>query len=132
MVKEQQVFEREATKETPYMHFDAKAGEMLFEGASLPENPLGVYTPVLEWFIGYVQNPAPTTRVTFNFSYYNTSTSKVILGVLEQLEALQRAGHTVEIVWHYPYEDEDMEEAGREYAASTLLPFVMKENPLED
>lgn len=121
------IFTREATKETPFMRFDPKTGFLEFAGASLPENPLGVYNPVLDWLRSYIEHPADSTVLQFRFTYYNTSTSKVILGILELLEELHRGGNQVEVQWLFPEEDEDMEEAGHEYAATTLLPFTIKE-----
>lgn len=124
----QNVFIREATKETPFMRLDPESGLLEFEGASLPENPIGVYSPVLDWLRSYITHPAGKTTLRFNFTYYNTSTSKVILGILELLEELHRGGEKVQVEWTFPEEDEDMEEAGHEYAATTMLPFIIKEN----
>jgi hypothetical protein len=34
-------------------------------------------------------------------------------------------GHKVMVRWHYPEEDEDMKEAGEEYAEMVDVPFEM-------
>jgi hypothetical protein len=40
-----------------------------------------------------------------------------------KLEDLHNAGHEVLVKWHYPEDDEDMQEAGNEYADIVEIPF---------
>ena len=54
---------------------------------------------------------------------FNTASSKLLLDILMILEEMKDNGHDVLIKWHYPEEDEDMEEAGEEYADIVEVPF---------
>jgi len=40
-----------------------------------------------------------------------------------KLEELHEKGYDVLVRWHYPEDDEDMEEAGEEYAEIVDVPF---------
>ena len=40
-----------------------------------------------------------------------------------KLEEISEAGHEVLVKWYYPDDDEDMEEAGKEYAEIVGIPF---------
>ncbi len=46
-----------------------------------------------------------------------------ILDILLKLEEMHEAGKDVLIRWHYPEDDEDMEEAGEEYSDIVDVPF---------
>ena len=125
MSEHEKVLECKATKETPRVHFDGQTGLLEISGASLPENPLRFYGPIMEWLREYIQSPSEHTLLRFEFSYYNTSTSKIVLALLEELEALYKAGKSVGGEWCYPEGDEDMEESGHEYAEESVVPIKL-------
>lgn len=118
-------YEKGATPTSPQIHLDPRSGYMELRGNSLPEDPFAVYTPVLNWLREYVHAPAAKTQLELWLSYYNTSTSKILLLIFEVLEDVLRAGKSVEVRWHYQFEDEDMEEAGHEFSQTSLLPFTL-------
>ena len=64
-------------------------------------------------------------KTIFNFKlvYFNTASSKLLLDILMKLEEIHEAGNDVLIRWHFPEDDEDMEEAGEEYADIVDVPF---------
>jgi hypothetical protein len=68
-------------------------------------------------------SPNPKTIFTFKLVYLNTASSKLLLDVLMKLEQLKEAGHDVLVRWYYPEDDEDMQEAGEEYADIVDVPF---------
>jgi len=103
------------------------AGALSFTGVSLCVNPTEVYSGVLEWVRAYVKQPAPRTHVLFSIHYFNTSTSKVILEILQLLEGMQRKGGEVEVHWRYRALVLDMEDAGAGYAENTVLRFYMEQ-----
>lgn len=112
--------------EIPRIVLNGDTGELLLEGKSMPENIMEVYRPVLDWVELYVKNPAASTILSVRLSYYNTSTSKILLTIIELLEGLFRKGHSVVVRWYFEEEDEDMEEAGLDLSVHTLLPFEVK------
>jgi len=55
--------------------------------------------------------------------YFNTASSKMILDIMMKFEEMYQDGKDVLIRWFYPEDDEDMQEAGEEYADMVDVPF---------
>ena len=85
------------------------------------------YKPILDWLDEYAQSPNANTVFNFKLSYFNTASSKIILDILMKLEGIHSGGHSISIKWHYPSDDEDMMEAGEEYADIVDAPIEMVE-----
>lgn len=113
----------EATDETPMIILDAANSKFEMSGRSLPEDVITFYNPILEWLDGYASSPNPETKFTFKMEYFNTASSKMILDILLKLEEIQEENEGVTILWYYNEDDEDMEEAGEEYADIVEVPF---------
>jgi hypothetical protein len=113
------------TEDSPSIKLDLNADIMELAGRSLPEDVNTFYEPVLSWIEEYARNPLPSTVFNFKLTYFNTASSKVILDILTQFEEMIEDGHKVLVRWHYPAEDEDMMEAGEEYAEMVEVPFEM-------
>ncbi len=113
----------QGTEDTPKVTLDKEHEIMEISGRSLPEDVASFYDPVLAWLDEYAQDPNPKTVFNFKLMYFNTASSKLILDILMKLEEIHEAGHDVTIRWHFPEDDEDMEEAGEEYADIVDVPF---------
>ena len=111
------------TTETPKVVLDKENARIELSGNSLPEDVNSFYKPILFWFDEYSINPNPKTEVVMNFEYYNTSSSKMILKILEKFRDIHRKGFDVEVQWHYMDDDEDMIEAGEDYFEHVKIPF---------
>ncbi len=103
-----------------------------FEGRSLPENTVKFFEPVIKWVEEYKKEPAEETYINMNFIYFNTSSAKMILEVLEQFDEIKKAGKDVKIIWHYMEGDYDIREAGEEYESMVSIPFEYVEHPEEE
>ncbi|HUX52791.1 MAG TPA: DUF1987 domain-containing protein [Williamwhitmania sp.] len=113
------------TEETPKVVLDKVEGVFEIAGNSLPEDVLEFYNPIISWFDEYSLNPNPKTELVFNLEYYNTSSSKMFIKLFEKLREMHRHGHTIEVQWHYFEDDDDMQEAGEDYAENLKVPFKM-------
>lgn len=111
------------TDDTPGVILDKGSGEFLISGRSLPEDVAAFFEPILEWMDEYMADPLPKTTFDFKLSYFNTASSKLLLDILLKLEEMAEEGHGVQVRWYYPEDDEDMEEAGEEYADIVEVPF---------
>jgi hypothetical protein len=111
------------TEDTPKVILDPEKNEFEISGRSLPEDVASFYNPVLNWLEEYVENPNDKTVFNFKLVYFNTASSKLLLDILMKLESLHENGKEVLIKWHYPEDDEDMEEAGEEYSDIVDVPF---------
>jgi len=116
----------EATDETPKVVLDPANNQFEFSGKSLPEDVTTFYGPVLDWLDSYSESPNPKTVVIFNLVYFNTASSKLILDILFKLEEFFENDTDISVEWHYQEEDEDMEEAGEEYADLVEMPLELK------
>ncbi len=111
------------TDDTPKIILDPDNDVFEVSGRSLPEDVASFYSPILSWLDRYSQNPNGITVFTFKLVYFNTASSKALLDILMKLEELHEGGHEVLIKWYFPDDDEDMEEAGQEYAEIVDIPF---------
>ena len=115
----------DGTEDSPQVNLDLEENILELSGRSLPEDVNTFYEPVLSWIEEYSKNPLENTVFNFKLTYFNTASSKVILDILTQFEEMIEEGHQVLVRWHFPDEDEDMQEAGEEYAEMVDVPFEM-------
>jgi len=115
----------ERTEDSPQVIFDKEKGLFEISGRSLPEDVNTFYEPVLSWLEEYIKNPASKTIFDFRLTYFNTASSKVILDILTMFEEMIEEGHELLVRWYYSKDDEDMLEAGEEYAEMVEVPFEM-------
>lgn len=111
------------SSETPEVLLDKNKGEIKFSGRSLPENAKGFYKPIKDWLNNYTENPLEQTHAVFAYEYFNTASSKMILEMLDILKLLEDKGGQVKIEWYYLEDDEDMLEAGEDFAEIADLKF---------
>jgi hypothetical protein len=108
---------------TPKIVLDKENEKFEIAGNSLPEDVLGFYAPVFNWFEEYVKQPNRNTALHIKLMYFNSSSSKAILDVLNILEEVVVKGFGVEIFWYYLEIDEDMLATGKEFEGMLKLPF---------
>lgn len=119
------VIKIQGTDDTPQVTLDATPGASYMEisGRSLPEDVVTFYAPIIEWLEEYAENPLEKTVFNFKLEYFNTASSKLLLDILLKLEDIHDDGHEVLVRWHFPDDDEDMQEAGEEYEDIVEVPF---------
>jgi len=111
------------TDDTPNVILDKEKGLLEISGRSLPEDVNMFYEQILNWIDEYSENPNDRTEFNFKLEYFNTASSKVILDILLKFEEIVEKGKEVVIKWHYHEDEEDMLEAGEEYADIVEIPF---------
>jgi hypothetical protein len=112
----------EGADDTPKIVFDKKNGIFQISGRSLPEDSVDFYAPVLKWIAEYAKDPNPSTEFIFKLEYANTASSKLIQDVIFALDKVKG----MKILWCSQEDDEDMEEAGKEFAELVDVPFEFK------
>jgi hypothetical protein len=91
-----------------------KDGLLEFSGRSIPEDPLKLFAPILEWIEEYIKNPSASTTINLKFEYINTSSSKHLLNILEILDkGYDKKENNMNINWSYEIGDDDMYELGK-------------------
>lgn len=117
----------EGTKTKPYVNFDADSGKLLIGGESYPENAIEFYKGIQEWLKSYLsENKEKEIEFNFKMVYFNTSSSKAILDILDVLDRHHENGGNIKVVWQYEEDDEDIQESGEEFADGLSLPYEIK------
>jgi hypothetical protein len=111
------------TDDTPSVTMDVANEIFEISGRSLPEDVAAFYEPILDWLDRYSEEATGKTVFNFKLVYFNTASSKMLLDILLKLEEMYEGGKEVLVRWHFPEDDEDMEEAGEEYADIVEVPF---------
>lgn len=118
-----QKYELKQSSKSPQVLLDPDEGEMFLGGRSIPDNALDLFGPMLDWASKYVENPQKITKITFDFEYYNTASSKSILEFLLIMNELQKKYCEIKVYWHYKEDDDDMMEEGEVYSDIVNIPF---------
>jgi hypothetical protein len=118
-----EVIKIKGTDDTPSVILDKDNEIFEISGRSLPEDVTTFYEPILNWLDEYAENPNSKTVFSFKLVYFNTASSKLLLDILMKLEEMYENGNDILIKWFYPEDDEDMQEAGEEYAEIVDIPF---------
>ncbi len=111
------------TQFTPEVNLDKDRSRFEFYGKSLPEDCNEFFNPIIDWFRLYVTTPNRETIVIFKLDYFNTSTSKKFLEILNILKEIHRQKKPIIIHWYYRVGDEDMFETGETFSEMVSLPF---------
>lgn len=109
----------------PTVDFNAEKGLCTISGESFLEDTIEFYDPLVQWleeFTTQVKNP-----VTFEIklTYFNTSTSRSILDILNVLKDYEETGGQISVNWYYDEDDIDMEEDIEDYMLDTGLEINM-------
>lgn len=118
-----EIIKIKGTEDTPSVILDKEQNLFEISGRSLPEDVSMFYEPILSWIDQYAEAPNETTVFNFKLEYFNTASSKVILDILLKFEEIHENGNKVVVKWHYREDEEDMLEAGEEYADIVEIPF---------
>ena len=116
----------EQTDRLPGIFFDKTAGKFEIKGSSFPEDSRVFYNPVLDWLAKYEQNPNDFTLFIFKMEYFNSSSSLMILEMLNSLERVFQTGKKVKVYWFYLSVDIDMLDASKEYSTMVSIPFTFE------
>ena len=112
----------EGTPDTPTITLNKADGIFEIAGRSLPEDVIEFYTPAIEWMKEYAKSPNSSTVFKFKLDYFNTASSKVILELLNALKEIKG----MQVEWHYLEDDEDILDAGKEFAEQVAVPITFK------
>lgn len=118
-----EVLNIKGSHETPEVIFNQDIGVFSITGKSLPEDVKEFYTPLIKWVAEYAESPNPETVLKVKMDYFNTASSKMLLEIFEKFKDMLEAGHKVSIDWYYQEDDEDMQDAGEDYADIVEVPF---------
>lgn len=105
----------------PNINFNAKTGICEISGESFLEDTVEFYKQVIEWIERYIQEIKGPIAFIVKLSYFNTSTSRSLLDILNLLKDYEDEGGEVVVNWHFDENDVDMEEDIDDYIIDTGL-----------
>ena len=125
----------EATNNTPLINCDSAKNTIEITGESRPENVRAFYAPVFEWIEGYEKVVYYATSLStnekkitldFNLDYFNSSTLKVFMEIIEKLKNMSSNIEHVSLTinWRYDEDDEDILDSGKEFEKMTGVKMV--------
>jgi len=97
-------------KELPYfpgVDFNFDTCICVLSEESYMEESYSFYKPLMDWIREFFKYKN-TLDFNFKFTYFNTSTSKMIIEILELLEQKKAEGNNITINWYLPADDPDM------------------------
>ncbi|MEN8120391.1 MAG: DUF1987 domain-containing protein [Bacteroidota bacterium] len=105
----------------PTVNFNAKTGICEITGESFLEDTVEFYRNLTDWIEDYIEQVEGPLAFIIKLSYFNTSTSRSILDILNLLKDYEDEGGEVVVNWHYDEIDIDMEEDIDDYIIDTGL-----------
>ncbi|NJO02775.1 MAG: DUF1987 domain-containing protein [Bacteroidia bacterium] len=108
----------------PEVDFNAETGVLNISGESYHEYTLEFFEPIFDWLKRFTSDEGRKITLNFRMSYFNTSSSRRFLEIMNLLEDyhFNKSGE-VEVNWYYEKTDLDMLESGEEYAEDVKLEF---------
>jgi len=106
-----------SSEHTPEIDFNPEINILNIRGASYPENTFKFYEPILEWLNEYFSEIDTEIKVIINFeiTYYNSSSSKVLLDIFDIFEEADLENKQIEINWIYNSKNESALETGEDF-----------------
>lgn len=106
----------EATKSSPFIHFDGAQNVLVIKGESYPENAAKTYAPMFAWLEEYLKGLGDeVVRVDMEITYFNSSSSKILMNFFDMLEDAAEGGKKIVVNWHYHENNETAMECGEEF-----------------
>lgn len=93
---------------TPQVEMIASKKLCEISGESYVEDAISFYQPIIGWIKEYGNTNNKELTFNFKLTYFNTSSSKSILDVLNALKEIQTKEIRVQINWYYPEDNYDL------------------------
>jgi len=117
------------TARSPVISCDATKGLIEISGRMISDSQPQSFEKVAVWLEKFTEMPPKPTTVNMRLEYFNTPASMRVLGFFRQLEIIHKQTNQVVINWYYEEGDDDMVEAGTDYANIIIIPFILISYP---
>jgi hypothetical protein len=105
-----------ATDRSPAVSFDFENHLLKMSGESYPEEVAEFYNPLFQALDAYLAGLGNGgCRFDFELIYFNSSSAKAIMTLMDKLEDAASKGASIDIHWMYDEEDDTMAELGEEF-----------------
>lgn len=101
---------------SPEVSFDFASNVYRLRGESYPEDVNEFYGELMERLEHHLETLSDAAvKFTFDLVYFNSSTVKILMGLFELLDETASRGNSVEVIWVYQEDDDNMQELGEEF-----------------
>lgn len=107
--------EKQKTGSTPYILIDEEKGYMRFEGESFHENVIEFYHEVGQWLENYLNSDFSTFTFDCELKYFNSSTAKLLLNMLMEMDEHAVDGKKVTVNWITTEDNDIIIECGEDF-----------------
>ena len=104
-----------ATDRTPEIQLSAAQGIFSMRGESFPEDVAAFYGQVIMAIDAMASSIQGPLKVDVAMVYINSSSIKAMFRIFEGLENVRKHGHPLTITWHFPDDDDIMQELGEDF-----------------
>ncbi|WP_430878896.1 DUF1987 domain-containing protein [Granulosicoccus sp. 3-233] len=104
-----------ATTRTPQVSFNFPEHRFRLIGESYPEDVTRFYYPLFDALDAYLQASPTHCRFDFELIYFNSSSAKAIMLLMDKLDQAASRGCRVDVYWFHDPEDDTMEELGVDF-----------------
>ncbi len=94
----------------PGVSFNAQTGICELTGESYMEEAYKFYIPLIDWIKEYIKIVKKPMVFNFKLIYFNTSSSRLILDMLDIIKKFQNDGNDITVNWYYDPEDPDVKD----------------------
>ncbi len=112
----------EGTKFSPEVLFDKNKGIINFKGKLYPANATEFFAPIHEMIIDYIK-VHPEITLNFMLTYINSSATKLVIRLFEDLDLYYENGKKVQVNWYHDELDDDMIEVGEDISELVNIPI---------
>ena len=112
----------EATRTTPAVQVDKEKGVMKIEGRFISESYESACHLLSSGF-DMVEGLQIPFRINIQLSLTNKPSRKCLYAFFKRLNQMYENGREITINWFYEADDEDILDAGKDFAEKTRLPF---------
>ena len=93
----------------PSLSFDAQSGACKIAGESFMEDSREFYSDIFNWLKEYNETQSyKPIKLEIRLIYFNTSSSKMLFEMLNQLQTYNSNGQEIKIEWYYEPSDSEL------------------------
>lgn len=126
------VIDSKPTRDTPEVNLEITSGaevRLTISGNSYPANSQQFYKQILDWFEENLNsNEIKSVFIELYFHYINTSSTKLIIRLLELLEGFYSRGNKCHVLWRYDADDGNIRDIGEDMRNFVNVPFELTRN----
>lgn len=126
------IIDTKPTRDTPEVVLEVVNDseiKLLITGNSYPANSQQFYKQVLDWFEENLKDPTyKAVNIVLYFHYINTSSTKLVIRLLELLENFYAKGNKCQVFWRYDADDGNIRDIGEDLRNFVNIPFELTRN----